>query len=173
MTCGDPFTLPTAVPIINWLNQLKVGMSLADLLLGIAKIAVSIAIDAIFNKLGSAKGGAAAAKKAAKEAAEAAAKKSVGRQIAGAILPEVAGKLGVTPKAFFKKSVNALAGFGFSVVEGNPSYKIGIGGGPVPELALEVKQDNPNGDLFGVPGMGVGVGNTPTNDPLNIVTDPE
>ncbi|MFK7994436.1 MAG: hypothetical protein AB8B87_09890 [Granulosicoccus sp.] len=173
MTCGDPFTLPTAFPIINWLNELKVGMTLKDLLLGIAQIAVSIAIDAIFNKLGKPKGGADAAKKAAKEAAEEAAKRSVASQVARALLPQVAGKLGIplSPLALAKKGVNALAGFGFSVAQGNPTFKVGVGGGPVPELSFTAGGNEPATDVLGVPGLGIG--NTPTNDPLHIVTDPE
>jgi len=171
MTCGDPITAPTAFPILNLLNELKVGMSLKDLLIGIAQIAVSIAIDALFNKLGSPKGGSAAVKKAAKETAENAAKKSVARQVVGAIGPEVAGKLGLTPSALAKKAVSSAADFGFSVAKDNPTFKIGLFGGPVPELTYTAGGTDPQPSLFGVPGLGGG--NTPTNDPLHIVTDPE
>ena len=173
MTCGDPLTAPTAFPIINWLNQLKVGMTLSDLVMGIAQIAVSIAIDAIFAKLG----GKTGADEAAEAAAEAA-KRSVGRQIAGALLPEIADKLGLSPKSFAKKAVNSLAGFGFSSLEGNPTFKLGVGGGPVPEIGIQAGGDPKdsgwitNGDVMGVP-VGPTLGNTPTNDPLHIVSGPE
>lgn len=154
MTCGDPVTLPTAVPIINFLNPLKVGLSLSDLIMGIAKIAVSIAIDALFHYLGK-PGTSEAAEKAAKEAAERMAKRHVASQIARTVGKEVAGKFGLTPSSLAKKAVSSLAGFGFSVVEGNPTIKLGVGGGPAPELAYTAGGDGAETEAFGVPGLGV------------------
>ena len=159
MTCGNPFKLPTAFPIINWLNQLKVGMSLKDLLMGIAQIAVSIAISAIFNKLGKGKETGSVAKEIGK--------KEAAKKLAG----KVFGYLGVTPASFAKRAVSAGAGFGFSALDGNPTFKLSVGGGPVPKLGFEAGGDAPKSKVLGVPGLGIG--NTPTNDPLHIVTQPE
>jgi len=72
MTCGEPISAPTALPITSWLNTLRVNMTGADLLMGIAKAAISMAIDFLFHKLGGAAG--PAKKKAAAAAAKAAAK---------------------------------------------------------------------------------------------------
>lgn len=52
MTCGDPVSAPTTFPIVNWLNTVKVGMSLMDLMMGILAASVSMLIDAVFAKLG-------------------------------------------------------------------------------------------------------------------------
>lgn len=51
MTCGDPISAPTTLPILNWLNTVQVGLSLLDLIMGIIGAVVSMAIDYIFEKL--------------------------------------------------------------------------------------------------------------------------
>lgn len=143
MTCGDPLTLPTAFPIINSFNNVIVGMTIADLVLGIIKIAVSVAIDAIFEW-------GPVANLFKKSGADEAVKK-----LGQALMGEALGKLGLSPKALAKKAVSALAGFAFSAYEGNPTLKIGVGGGPLPEIGVQA-----GGEKSGV---------TTGNDPLGIL----
>ncbi|NJD11740.1 MAG: hypothetical protein FIB01_15310, partial [Gemmatimonadetes bacterium] len=92
MTCGDPITAPTAFPLVNFTHTLTVGMTLGDFLMGLASIAISIAIDAFFEwgvpGIGKLIGGKVGAE-AAKEAAE---------TLGPALLKAALGKLGLTPK---------------------------------------------------------------------------
>jgi hypothetical protein len=53
MTCGEPISAPTAFPITNLLNTVIVSLSPGDIIMGVARIAFSMALDAIFNKLSS------------------------------------------------------------------------------------------------------------------------
>ena len=48
MTCSEPFDLPLAFPILNWMNTLKVGLSGLDLIMGWGMIAFSLVVDLIF-----------------------------------------------------------------------------------------------------------------------------
>jgi len=50
MTCGDPCSSPIfAFPLTNMPNTLKVGISGLDIVIGVAMIAVSVAVDLIFE----------------------------------------------------------------------------------------------------------------------------
>lgn len=166
MTCGDPLTLPTARPLINWMNNLTVGLTLADFLMGLARIAVSIAIDAIFEwgplgkffkKIGGTIGGEGAA-------------------LALTITGEVLKKLGLAPGAAAKRAVNSLAGWALSAIDssargvGNPTLAFKLGGGPVPEIGLQAGGD-PNdvhgGSVAGIP-IGGTAGNLPDFGQLNM-----
>lgn len=51
MTCGEPISAPTAFPITNLLNTVIVSLSPGDILMGIGRIAFSMALDFVFNKL--------------------------------------------------------------------------------------------------------------------------
>jgi len=162
MTCGDPLTLPGAYPILNLLNQVRVGMTPGDVALGVVSIAASIAVDAVFEW------------------------KSPFKDIKGpqnALLNEVLGKVGLTPKAAAKNAMNALAGFAigetaayFSDSIEPPTTKLNIGGGLLPEAGIQIggNADDPGfasaGEVAGRE-VGVAAGNTPS-DPLNIFTDP-
>lgn len=53
MTCGEPISAPTARPITNLLNTVIVSLSPGDIIMGVARIAFSMALDATFNKLSS------------------------------------------------------------------------------------------------------------------------
>jgi len=169
MTCGDPITAPTAFPLINFTHTLTVGMTLGDFLMGLASIAISIAIDAFFEwgvpGIGKLIGGKAGKEVAAKAA------DTLGPALAKAAL----GKLGLMPKDLAKKIVSGLAGWGLAAGTGqdNPTFKVGVGGGPVPEIAVTVggpAQDPSRLASTTVGGVPVAVtsGNTPTNDPLNV-----
>lgn len=185
MTCGDPLTLPNALPLANFTHSLTVGMTLGDFLLGLAQIAISVAVDAVFEWGGKAFQGIASrfGKEAAEEAAERVAREvaeeaaeSASSVLTRQMLREVAGKLGLTPKSLAKRGVNGLAGFGVEAAQGkaNPTFKVGVGGGPVPQLGVQSGGDADAEGRFGtteVGGVPVGgtVGNTPTNDPLDII----
>lgn len=54
LTCGDPLSGPTAFVVSSSLNTVEVGMSGADLAIGLAYAAASVALDLVFNKLGGA-----------------------------------------------------------------------------------------------------------------------
>jgi len=169
MTCGDPLSAPTAFPLINFVHNLTVGMTLGDFLMGLANIAISIVVDAFFEwgvpGIGKFIGG-----KLGREAAEQAADR-----LGPALLKAALGKLGLTPKDLAKKIVSGLAGWGLAAGTGqdNPTFKVGVGGGPLPEIAVQVggPAQDPNrltGTTVGGTPVSVVSGNTPTNDPLNV-----
>ena len=164
MTCGDPITVPLSLPIVNsFTNPLTVGITMADFLMGAAKAIVSLAINFVFDKYGPKIFG------------------DKGPSWAGAIL----GKLGLSPGEIAKRTVNALAGLAFSAAEGNPTFKVELGGGPVPKVGVQMggKAGDPGrfgeGTVAGVPVSGVW-GNAPVDetktgvqlhDTLNILGD--
>lgn len=94
MTCGDPLGLPLAYPLANWTNNLTVGMSLTDFIMGYARIGVSMLIDGIF-----------ASDKVSNLFSNGAS--SAASSLAGEIASEVAGKLGLTLDALAKNAVSA------------------------------------------------------------------
>ncbi len=181
MTCGDPLTLPLSFPLVNWTHTLTVGLTLADFLVGLANIAISVAIDALFE-WGIPGMGKLIAGKAAKEAGEKAGEKlakegaeEAGDTLGKSLLKEAAGKLGLTPKSFAKRVVSGLANFGMAEATGakNPSFQVGVGGGPVPQVGIEEGGATTDPGRFGttdVGGVPIGgvVGNTPT-DPLGVL----
>lgn len=54
MTCGDPLSGPTALALTSMKNTVEVGMTGADVAIGLAYAAASVALDLVFNKLGGA-----------------------------------------------------------------------------------------------------------------------
>jgi hypothetical protein len=131
MTCGDPTQAPTALEVSNFIANTKIGMSGGDIVAGVIKGAAAMVIDLIFY--GISKGMANnAAMNAAMEGVEQV-EKSLARQIADGI----AGKLVPTSwDAAAKSAVTALTDFGISALEGNPTFKLKIGGGPVGEAGV-------------------------------------
>lgn len=162
MSCGDPLTLPMSFPIVNWTHQLTVGVTPADLLMGLLKAVVAAAIDAFFE-WGVPGIGKWIGSKLGKEAGEKAAK-----TVGPALLAEALGKVGLTPKAMAKRVVSGAAGFLTSLAgDDNPSFKLGVGGGVLPTAGFEIGGDSTT-TIGGVPVSGT-VGNTPTNDPLDVI----
>ncbi|MDO9015911.1 MAG: hypothetical protein Q7V43_03305 [Myxococcales bacterium] len=51
MTCGDPLSGPTALALTSMRNTVEVGMTGADVAIGLAYAAASVALDLIFNKI--------------------------------------------------------------------------------------------------------------------------
>ncbi len=186
MTCGDPVSAPTAFPIINLLNNVTVGMTLADFLSGLVKIVVSMAIDAIFEwvplpkflgKLGKKLSGkitkvggralAAATRTARKVVSKVGDK--IGKK-ASVFVEEGLKKLGLHPATIAKKAVTALAGWGTSAIDGNPTLAYKVGGGLLPEVGVQVggdAKDVSGGTVGGVP-VGVVSGNTPSFDGFKV-----
>lgn len=131
MTCGDPISAPTAFLMINcFTSQVRVGMSLADFLMGLLNIALSIAIDFLFEMVGGKKAGEVvqgygrrAFSREAMEQVARTATESVGAQLARGML----GKLGFEPQEALKRGVSAAAGLLTSSLEGNPTFKYSIG----------------------------------------------
>jgi len=158
ITCGDPLGLPLAYPVANLLNNVTVGLSFMDFLMGYARIAVSMAIDAVF-----AWGPVPNFFKGAGD--------DVAGSIAGEIASEVAGKLGLTPAALAKNAVSALAGLGLTALEGNPTFALGVGGGLVPQVGVQIGGDAngvAGGEIFGVP-VGATSGNLPSGDAIDVL----
>lgn len=136
MTCGDPISAPTAFALFNcFTSQVKVGMSLLDLLLGLLGIAISIAIDFVFEMLGS-------SGKSASEVIEGYGRRAFSRQamrefaetatetLARTLGREFLGKMGLQAKPALKRGVSALAGLLTSTLQGNPTFKYSPVGGP-------------------------------------------
>jgi hypothetical protein len=146
MTCGDPVSAPTALFMFNcFTSQVRVGMSLKDLMMGLLEIAVSIAIDLIFEKVGGnsmgdvakgygrsvtrqgvREGAQEAVEKATREAIEEGTEyvaKDMGQHVAEGLMD----KIGATPQEALKRGVSSLAGLGTSALQGDPTFKYGVG----------------------------------------------
>lgn len=167
MTCGDPVTAPTAIPLINYWNGVTVGLSLADFLMGVLMACVSMAVDLIFEwdklkkflgKIGDKIGGQivkiggrhlATARRAANALID-----KYGDKVgwtAFAITTEAMKKLGLHPGTWAKKAVGSLAGWGTSAYAGNPTLAVKFGGGIVPQLGVQAGGNATGGTVGGIP----------------------
>jgi hypothetical protein len=151
MTCGDPIGAPVIIAMTNFIANTKIGISGGDIIGGVVKIAAAVAIDLIFNAIGSAAEARQAMRAVMSEAGEAATK-SLTRQV----LEGIGGKLVPTSwTAAAKAGVSALVGLGISSLEGNPTFELKIGGGLVGEAAVGYGQD---GFAAGVKPLGQDIG---------------
>lgn len=116
MTCGDPLSAPLAVPLINSLNTVNVGLVPKDIWLGIIKIGASIAIDLAFFK-------------------------PPDSPIDWAM--EALGKIVPTDaRAILKKEVQILSDTAISFIEGKPKVEIKVGMPGVAEAGVTVTPGN-------------------------------
>lgn len=137
MTCGDPVSAPTAIPIpTQKLNSVIVGMTLTDLLAGLANIVISMAIDFVFHAVG--KKGPNKFKQAVSDFGKRAFSREVMEQVAGTaatttariLMQEALGKFVPTSgSSAFKFALSGLAGFTSSSIQGNPTYSHSLGPG--------------------------------------------
>ena len=121
-TCGNPIDSPLCYPIFNVLNTLKTGLTIDDFQKGVDKHIISMGIGlwmhCLFPSL-----------------------KPTGDWTKN-FLKKLMGKMGLTPKEYFKRILTALSEFRFSLLEGNPTLKYSpVGGGPVP-LKITVTPGN-------------------------------
>lgn len=100
MTCGDPVSAPTTLPILNWMNDVTVGLSLTDIVMGAVGIVASVVIDAVFAKL-----------------APPAVKMDWAAELAGKLIP-------MDRQAIAKKLVSVLVGAGISAADPRKPMKI-------------------------------------------------
>ncbi len=150
MTCGDPVSALIAFPLINKLNTVIVGITLKDVFVGLLQASMLMALDFVFDKIGKPidrfakkiakkaaekvmkKVGRKVVKEVAKEAAEEAAEKVTKRAMAKAAASEALGKLLPTsPAKVMKTGLAGAAGLATTSLEGNPTYKVSTGGGPL------------------------------------------
>ena len=119
LSCGDPFSLPVTNNLTNSLRSVFVGMTFGDFILGLVVIGASMAIDAIFNKIGGGKfsGGIenAASRQLAREASERAHREAIEAGAREAFetagqraFRELAGKMGLTLPQFAKNMVSDI-----------------------------------------------------------------
>lgn len=129
MTCGEPISAPTALPITSWTNTLRVNMTGGDLAAGIVKAVVSMVIDFFFSKIG--KGAAATAQKAAVAAAKKAlvegGKKAMYKMVARHIAKNVLGNYLTDFNGVIKTGLNSLTGLAISTARGDPTFKFAFG----------------------------------------------
>jgi hypothetical protein len=162
MTCGDPISAPLGIPVLSPFNTVTVGMTLADFLLGVLDIALSMLIDFVFEYVGKGKGVAsevgeqfgrvfsrkeveAAAQKAAREAIEEEGEKVTEKAIrdyaSEQLGKELIKKFGPTDMRGFGKSVaSSGAGLVTSSLEGNPTFKYSTGN-PIAGESVSVDRD--------------------------------
>jgi hypothetical protein len=78
--------------------------------------------------------------------------------------------LGLSPGSAAKNAVNALAGWGVSALEGNPTLSFKVGGGLVPEVGVQVGGDATagSGEVFGIPVTATS-GNMVTGEQIDIL----
>jgi len=110
MTCGDPISAPTAFLLTSDINNAYVGMSMADFLLGLLDIALSIAIDALFEWGWKGKKGPDVLDM----------RETITKRLVDKFLP-------TDLEAWAKKGLSSMAGLLTSGLEGNPTFKIGVG----------------------------------------------
>jgi hypothetical protein len=125
MTCGEPVSLPTAMVLTNGNNNLRVGMSWQDLLAGLGKIALGIALDVLFGKTGSSANAAAdAAREVAKELAEEAGEYAV-RQVGKEVLREGFKAAG---EATAKSAITGVVDMVGGAIQGDLGFELKIAG---------------------------------------------
>lgn len=151
MTCGDPVSAPTALFMFNcFTSTVKVGMTLGDLLVGLLSIALSMAIDFAFEMIGGGKSagdvvqgyGRQAFSREAMERVAQTATESLAVQLGKGFM----GKLGLNPNEALKRGVSAAAGLLTSGLQGNPTWKYGMG---APWMGGEVSIDQQGPALQG------------------------
>ncbi len=155
MTCGDPISGPLGIPLSNrFARSVKVGMSFGDFLMGLLGIALSIAIDFIFEKIGGNGPSsvmshmfsrASVSKRAITQVA-----KTATETLARTMAREFAGKMGLSGRSLLKRGTSAAAGLLTSSLQGNPTYSVGVGG---PFAGIKV-----GSDTEGLVGQGTGGG---------------
>lgn len=141
MTCGEPISAPTAFPLPSLFNTVLVGMTLGDLLAGMAKALISVALDVIFEKLKGEPLFGKSMKAVMKGAAGNKARKTVLSKEVQRDLAEVAGEelSKALAEKFYdesglrKATLNNLAGFAVDSVHRlsnenvDPSLKVAVG----------------------------------------------
>jgi len=149
MTCGDPISAPAAsVSPIQLLNNVRVGMTRGDRLMGLANIAISVVIDFVIEYGFAKKGKKYVSKKGTKwtkegfsefmggltrtvkEASEMASEQVAKEIRENAFMwaaKETLGKAGFSRPDFTKKMLNSLCQGGLSLFTDNPTLKLGVG----------------------------------------------
>lgn len=135
MTCGQPIGAPTSFSYLANLNNVYVGMTGMDIFAGALGIALSIAIDLIFNKLG---------KMMKTEATEEVAERTTKQIMRQVVLPGLGDKLGGLEAA--KSVATGLAGLATSSLTGDPTFKVSYGLSPAASAELSVKYDRSKGE---------------------------
>lgn len=123
--CGEPISIPFGYSVICPLNTVRVGMTWGDIFAGVASIAVSVALDIIFNKIGdklTARYGARLYMNSFFSGISNQAVLAVGRNLTSSFVRNQALNLA-------KNTVSGLAGAAITYLTGtgNPQIKIGIG----------------------------------------------
>jgi len=124
MTCGDPISAPVDFSMITVTNTVSVGMTLGDLLIGVAACVISMAIDYILSKV----------------------MKPPGAQgnLAKGLIEGFLAKMipGMDKGETIKRVAGAFGDFAVSAMKGDPSFKLVIlgnpDGGPI-GLEVEIK----------------------------------
>jgi hypothetical protein len=109
MTCGDPISAPTALPVTSWMHTVSVGLTWMDIFKGIGAIVFSMALDYIFDKIG---GGGGSGPSSAWGA--------VGQGILGKLVP-------TDGKALAKLMLSGLSGVLFPSPTDGPKYEVKVG----------------------------------------------
>ncbi len=101
MTCGDPISAPVAMIHTNLINSEKVVVSLADLLIGLATLAISMVIDYAFSRMG--------------KQDDPFSNVNIGKEYDKALMSLLTGGLPTSRKGLEKWAANAAAGIGLSI----------------------------------------------------------
>jgi hypothetical protein len=108
LTCGNPISAPTAFPLTNALNTAWIGLTPGDILMGVGRIAFSMALDFVFSKLsGPGPSGSSAWGR-------------VGSEFLGKLCP-------TSPDGLAKLALSGLSGVFFPSPTGGPQYSAKIG----------------------------------------------
>jgi hypothetical protein len=163
MTCGDPVSAPTALALSNKLNSVDCGFTLMDLFIGLVSIALSMAIDFIFHKLGGGSASDIFSKRIFSRRLMAEVAKTATLSIGRTLLKEAVGKLiPLDARGWVKKGVSALAGLIPSGMRGNPTVKVAVGAAPIGQVEASYEHNptptasNPNPSHVGVQGDSLG-----------------
>lgn len=132
LTCGEPISAPTARPLTNLLNTVIVSLSPGDILLGIGRIAFSMALDYVFSKIG---GG---------DAPTGSAWSQVGQEFLGKLCP-------TDPAGWAKLALSGLSGVFFPSPTDGPKFEMKIGMPGVAEggVSISGSETSVGAGLFG------------------------
>jgi hypothetical protein len=118
MTCGDPISAPVAFSFITFTNTVIVGMTFWDLFLGLAAAAISMVLDFLIFRW-------------FPPGAESSMLTGILKGLGGKYIPFL--DKGET----LKRGIGFVTDFGMSLLRGNPTFKISVGG-PLAGAEVEV-----------------------------------
>ena len=128
LTCCDLVPFMFAFPMHNYTNTLKVGLTPFDLVIGVTRMITKFAIETLMDLITPSSWDLNLSDKFEDPA----------KKILATVAEEIMDKVGLTPASIAKKTLHACADFGVTYLEGNPTFKLALGSGVIPEIGIQI-----------------------------------